>query len=157
MLQNSLGSNSRMAKTRLRILLVDDNHTFLTAVSQCLVMLPEAEVVGQVTSGAEALLKVEALRPDLVLMDIAMPNMTGLEVAARMQALPNAPRVLFLSMHDNESYRAAARELGAVALVGKANFVLDLIPIISQLAAEKVVAETTAPDLGHAISSKAAS
>jgi DNA-binding NarL/FixJ family response regulator len=142
---------------RLRILLVDDNHTFLTAVSQCLVMLPEAEVVGQVTSGAEALLKVDALRPDLVLMDIAMPHMNGLEVAARMQALPNAPRVLFLSMHDNESYRAAARELGAVALVGKANFVLDLIPIITQLAAQKNKTQTRPAQTGQALSTKAAS
>jgi DNA-binding NarL/FixJ family response regulator len=142
---------------RLRILLVDDNLTFLTAVSQCLVMLPEAEVVGQVTSGTEALLKVETLHPDLVLMDIAMPNMTGLETATRLQVLPDPPRILFLSMHDNESYRAAARELGAVALVGKANFVADLIPIITQLAAQKVIAETAAPDQGHAISSKAAS
>jgi DNA-binding NarL/FixJ family response regulator len=138
-------------------LLVDDNHTFLTAVSQCLIMLPEAEVVGQVTSGEEALLKVDALAPDLVLMDIAMPHMNGLEVAARLQALPNPPRILFLSMHDNESYRAAARELGAVALVGKANFVLDLIPIITQLAAQKNKAQTRPPQPGQALSTKAAS
>jgi CheY-like chemotaxis protein len=157
MLQNSSGSNSRMANTRLRILLVDDNHTFLTAVSQCLVMLPEAEVVGQVTSGADALRQVEALCPDLMLMDIAMPHMNGLEVAARLQALPNPPRILFLSMHDNESYRAAARELGAVALVGKANFVLDLIPIITQLTAQKIKAQTTPPQPGQTPSTKVAS
>jgi DNA-binding NarL/FixJ family response regulator len=142
---------------RLRILLVDDNLTFLTAVSQCLVMLLEAEVVGQVTSSAEVLLQVETLHPDLVLMDIAMPNMTGLEVATRLRALPNAPHILFLSMHDNESYRAAARELGAVALVGKANFVVDLIPIITQLAAQKVNAEIAPTVQGQVLSTKAAS
>lgn len=53
----------------------------------------------------------------------------------RLRTWPNPPRILFLSLHDNESYRAAARELGAVALVGKTNFVADLMPIISGLAA----------------------
>jgi DNA-binding NarL/FixJ family response regulator len=90
-------------------------------------------------------------------MDLAMPNMTGLEVASRLQALPYAPRILFLSMHDNESYRAAASELGAVALVGKANFVADLIPIITQLAAQKVQAEATPPVQAQTHSTRAAS
>jgi len=120
---------------RLRILLVDDNPTFLTAVRQCLAMLPEAEVVGQASDGPDALLQAQTLQPDLVLLDIVMPHMTGLEVATHMRTWPNPPRILFLSLHDNEFYRAAARELGAVALVGKANFVADLIPIISGLAA----------------------
>lgn len=121
----------------LRILLVDDNHTFLNAVSQCLAMMPEAEVVGQAYDGTEALTMARALQPDLVLLDIVMPHMTGLEVAAEMQTWPKPPRILFLSLHDNESYRTATRELGAVALVGKGNFVADLIPIIASLAADK--------------------
>ncbi|MDD5479049.1 response regulator transcription factor [Rhodoferax sp.] len=118
----------------LRILLVDDNQTFLTAVRQCLAMLLEAEVVGQARSGAEALRKAQTLQPDLVLLDIVMPHMTGLEVAAQLATLPHAPKVLFLSLHDNDAYRTAARELGAVALVGKANFVADLMPIVTALA-----------------------
>lgn len=142
-------NHSNGEQMKLRILLVDDNITFLTAVSQCLVMVPDTEVVGHATNGTDALLKVQTLRPDLVLLDIAMPNMTGLEVASRLQSLPYAPRILFLSMHDNESYRAAARELGAVALVGKANFVADLIPIITQLAAQKVQADATPPVQAH--------
>ena len=132
----------------LRILLVDDNQTFLNAVSQCLAMLPEADVVGQVNSGAETLAKVSTLHPDLVMMDIVMPHMSGLEVAAQLQTLTNPPRFLFLSMHDNESYRTAARELGAVALVSKANFVADLIPIITLLAAEKEQTQPEPQDAG---------
>jgi DNA-binding NarL/FixJ family response regulator len=130
---------------RLRVLLVDDNLTFLTAISQCLVMVPDVEVVGQATSGPEALVKVDTLQPDLMLLDIAMPNMTGLEVAYRLRGKPRAPRILFLSMHDSESYRAAASELGAVALVGKANFVLDLIPIITDLARSKTIPSRNLP------------
>jgi len=117
----------------LRILLVDDNHTFLAAVRQCLAMLPDAEVVGQAKDGAEALRLAESLQPDLVLLDIVMPHMNGLEVAAHIQTWEHAPHIVFLSLHDNESYRAAARELGVLAMVGKANFVVDLMPIISNL------------------------
>jgi DNA-binding NarL/FixJ family response regulator len=136
----------------LRILLVDDNHTFLNAVSQCLAMMPEAEVVGLAYDGADALAKAQALQPDLVLLDIVMPHMTGLEVATQMQTWPNPPRVLFLSLHDNESYRAATRELGAVGLVGKGNFVADLIPIIADLAADKRSGKTDASALGAYLS-----
>ena len=132
----------------LRILLVDDNHTFLNAVSQCLAMMPEAEVVGHAYDGAEALEKAQALQPDLVLLDIVMPHMTGLEVATQMQTWPKPPHILFLSMHDNESYRSATRELGAVALVGKSNFVADLIPIIANLAADKRSGNANSQALG---------
>jgi DNA-binding NarL/FixJ family response regulator len=128
----------------LRILLVDDNHTFLTAVSQCLAMLPEAEVVGHAYSGADALVKAQTLQPDLVLLDIVMPQMTGLEVATQMQSWEHPPLVLFLSLHDNESYRVAARELGTLGLVGKANFVADLIPIITSLAADLSICQADA-------------
>jgi DNA-binding NarL/FixJ family response regulator len=117
----------------LRILLVDDNHTFLSAVRQCLAMLPETEVVGQANDGPEALRLTESLKPDLVLLDIVMPHMNGLEVAAQIQAWKNAPHIVFLSLHDNESYRAAAHDLGVLAMVGKTNFVVDLMPIISNL------------------------
>lgn len=136
----------------LRILLVDDNQTFLTAVSQCLTMLPEAEVVGHAYRGADALTKAQALKPDLVLLDIVMPHMTGLEVAAQMRSWPHPPLILFLSLHDNESYRAAARDLGTLGLVGKANFVADLMPIITRLAADLASrqADTLAHEQAHA-------
>jgi DNA-binding NarL/FixJ family response regulator len=135
----------------LRILLVDDNHTFLTAVSQCLAMLPEAEVVGHAYSAADALVKAQALQPDLVLLDIVMPNMSGLEAAAHMQSWAHSPLILFLSLHDNESYRAAARELGTLGLVGKANFVADLMPIITRLANDQTSrqADALAYELSH--------
>lgn len=135
----------------LRILLVDDNHTFLTAVSQCLAMLPEAEVVGHAYGAADALVKAQTLQPDLVLMDIVMPHMSGLEAAAQMQAWDHPPLILFLSLHDSESYRAAARELGTLGLVGKANFVADLMPIIIGLAADLSICQPDAPayDLSH--------
>jgi len=116
---------------------VDDNPTFLAAVRQSLTLLPEAQVVGEAHDGQQALDEAAALQPDLVLLDIAMPRMGGLEVAQAMQSWPRSPRILFLSMHDNASYRLAARELGAVGFVGKADFVIKLLPLIEALVADQ--------------------
>ena len=117
----------------LTVLLVDDNQTFLTSVSKTLRMLPNVTVVGQAHDGTQALSLAQQLQPDLMLLDIVMPGMTGLEVAKTMRAWPKSPKVLFLSMHDNESYRSAAKKLGALDLVGKSNFVSELLPIIAGL------------------------
>ena len=90
----------------LRILLVDDNHTFLAAVRQCLAMLPEAEVVGQANDGPEALRLAERLQPDLVLLDIVMPGGHGLKLADDIRRRPSAPWVVFVSAHSEHALRA---------------------------------------------------
>ena len=113
------------------MLLVDDNETFLATVSKTLAMLPNVTVLGQAHDGTQALSMAEQLKPDLMLLDIVMPGMSGLDVAKAMHKWPKAPKVLFLSMHDNESYRSAAKKLGALDLVGKSNFVSELLPIIA--------------------------
>lgn len=120
-------------ETRLTVLLVDDNATFLATVNKTLGLLPHVQVVGQALNGAQALAMAQQLHPDLMLLDIVMPGMTGLEVAQTMQTCLRAPKVVFLTMHDNDAYRAEAKKLGALGLVGKANFVADLLPIILSL------------------------
>ncbi len=120
----------------LDVMLVDDNLTFMASVKKVLTMLPNTRVVAEAHDGSQALDMAQRLLPDLVLLDIVMPGMNGLEVAKTMQSWAVAPKVLFLSMHDNEAYRIAARSLGALGLVGKANFVAELLPIITGLASE---------------------
>ena len=120
----------------LKILLVDDNLTFLTSIKNVLAMFSTAQVVGDAHSGAQALEMAQQLHPDLVLLDIVMPGMTGLDAARIMNTWDKPPKLIFLSLHDNVFYRAAARELGAVGLVGKANFVIELMPVIAGLLAE---------------------
>lgn len=117
----------------IKILLVDDNLTFLTAVKKFLAMLPDAQVIAEAHDGRQALAQAAQWRPDLVLLDIMMPGLNGLEVAKLMQAWPDAPHIVFLSMHDNASYRSVAHELGALGFVGKADFVAELLPIIAGL------------------------
>ena len=117
----------------VRTLLVDDNKTFIAAVRNFLLMVPDIEIVGEAHDGWSAVELAKSLNPDLVLLDIVMPEMNGLEVAQALKNASHPSRIVFLSMHDSESYRTAARELGAFAYVGKGDFVADLIPIIDQL------------------------
>ncbi len=119
----------------IKILLVDDNLTFLAAVRKYLALLPNAQVVAEAHDGQEALAQATQWRPDLVLLDIMMPGMNGLEVAAVMQSWPQPPQIIFLSMHDNAPYRQAAAEVGMLGFVGKGDFVLELPPLIARLVA----------------------
>ena len=121
----------------LKILLVDNNQLFLSAVRNLLDLMPEVDIVGEGHDGIEALSKAKELEPDLILLDIAMPKMTGLDVALHMQAWTLAPDILFLTMHDDVFYQDAARDLGAVGVVGKTDLVADLLPIIRLLITKK--------------------
>ncbi|MDC8773117.1 LytR/AlgR family response regulator transcription factor [Roseateles albus] len=116
----------------IKILLVDDNPTFVAAVSAFLARLPEVEVVAHAANGQQGLAQIAQHRPDLVLLDIAMPEMNGLEMAARLREQPDPPRMVFLSMHDSSGYHIAAHGLGS-SFVSKANFVDGLLPIITQM------------------------
>lgn len=134
-----MGALQRVAGVQamtLQIMLVDDNVTFLTSVKKTLTLVPGIEVVAEAHNGEQALEMAQRLKPDLMLLDIVMPGQSGLDVAKTLQSWPQAPRILFLTMHDNESYRAAAQALGVLGLVGKANFVTELLPIIANLAAQ---------------------
>lgn len=119
----------------LKILLVDDNRVFMAAVRKFLDVLPGTRVVGHAHDGADALIKAEELHPDLILLDIAMPTMNGMEVARRIQQWAQPPKIVFLSMHDSVAYQEAALELGALGVVGKSDFVNELLPILESLVA----------------------
>lgn len=110
----------------IRVLLADDNPTFLAAVRQFLSALPATEVAGEAHNGREAMELTASLQPDLVLLDIGMPEMNGLEAARRMQLWQSPPFIVFLSMHNGQAYRDAARQVGAAGFISKADFVDEL-------------------------------
>jgi len=120
----------------LRVLLVDDSPEFLESAAYFLSLHPSVEVIGRALSGPDALEMASRLRPDLVLMDWAMPEMTGLEAARRLKAQPGAPRVVILTLHDNPKYRAAAQAAGTDGFISKAEFGAQLPPLIRKLFAE---------------------
>lgn len=119
-----------MVAMALHILLVDNNPLFLSAVHHLLDPMLEVDIVGEAHDGAEGLLKAKELQPDLILLDIAMPKMSGLDVALRIQSWTQPPKILFLTMHDDTFYQDAARDLGVIGVVGKTDLVAELLPMI---------------------------
>ena len=118
-------------------MLADDNPAFLAAVWRLLYVLPNTRIIAEARDGYEALTKARRMQPDLLLLDIAMPKLNGLDVARAMQSWPRAPRIIFLSMNDGEAYRAAARDLGALGFVAKSDLVVELTALIECMIANE--------------------
>ncbi len=117
-----------------RLLLVDDNKKFLDMSREFL----ESEcdhviVVGTAGTAEEALKLIRQARPTLLIVDLAMPDMSGLELTQRVkQTRPELP-VIILTLFDTPRHRQAALEAGADAFVAKASMDSDLIPAIERL------------------------
>lgn len=122
--------------TPIRILLVDDSLAFLESAIRFLDTDDRVAVVGQALSGREGLERVEQLRPDLVLMDLAMPEMNGLKATSLIKMQANAPQVIILTLSDSSEYRAAATAAGADDFVTKSEFATALLPSIDSLFAD---------------------
>jgi len=104
-------------KENTRVLIVDDQERARRGLKALLATQPELEVVGEATDGEEAVRLAEALRPDVVLMDVRMPNMDGIEATRRIKKAHPEIRVIVLTMYD--THRREALEAGADAFVLK--------------------------------------
>ena len=103
----------------LRVLLVDDHALVRAGMRSLLQDIADVEVVAEARDGAEALAAAERERPDVVLMDIAMKGMNGLEAAARLRERQPQAKVIILSMHTSEEYVLLALRAGAAAYLIK--------------------------------------
>ncbi|HWW93563.1 MAG TPA: response regulator transcription factor [Vicinamibacteria bacterium] len=112
--------------TPIRILLADDHTLVRAGIHGLLQGLPGVEVVGEAGDGQEALRLADALRPDVVLMDVGMPGLNGLEVAGRLATLDASIRVIILSMHTSEEYVLRALRAGCAGYLLKASAVAEL-------------------------------
>lgn len=89
---------------KVRLLLADDHRVFRAGLRALIAAQPDMEVVGEAATGEEAVAKAQALEPDLVLMDIAMPGMNGVEATRRIRSTCPKVQVLALTAHDNPEY-----------------------------------------------------
>ncbi len=134
-----------MGERPIRILLVDDHTLFRRGLRQLLTTTEDLVVVGEATSGAEALVLASELAPDVVLMDIAMPDLDGIAAAqALRERYPNL-RIVMLTMYDAATHGEAARNAGAVGYVVKSSQPEELFQAIRAAANGTAPSEPTPP------------
>ena len=121
-----------------RVLLVDDHPAVLRQVSQLL--LGEFDVVAALDGGDALPAAVEQHRPDLIVLDVTLRNVSGIELASRLKPMSHPVKIVFLTVHDDPDYVRAAFAAGAVGYVVKARLATDLIPALrSALAGHRFV------------------
>lgn len=118
------------------MLLVDD-HSIVRRGLRGLLEESGYTVVGEASDGLEALKLAEEVHPDLAILDVGMPKLNGIEVAARLQKLDRPPGVIMLSMHADESYIIRALEAGARGYLLKTAADEDLLPAVRAVASGK--------------------
>jgi len=101
------------AQPNIRILIADDHPLVMDGIRSCLETYEHIEVVGEARTGREALDKAEELKPDIVLMDITMPDLNGLDATELFKDRFPEIKLLILSMHDNREYITSALRYGA--------------------------------------------
>ena len=115
---------------KITVLLADDHRILREGVRSLLEKAQDIEVVGEASEGGEAVAKAQALSPDIVLMDITMPGMNGLEATRQIKALRPNTRVLILSMHESNQYISQFLRSGASGYVLKDTAASELVGAI---------------------------
>lgn len=121
----------------MRVLLADDHAIVRRGLRSLLETEPGLDVVAEAGDGLEAIKLAEEHEPDIAILDIGMPKLNGIEVAARLQKLRRPPQVIILSMHADESYIIRALSAGARAYLLKDATDEDLIPAVRTVASGK--------------------
>jgi DNA-binding NarL/FixJ family response regulator len=117
----------------VRTVLVDDHHGIRAELAARLGQHRTVEIVGEAENGQQAVEMTRTLRPDLVVMDINMPELDGMAATRSIKALPDAPRVILVSFESERWGEAAARQSGADGFCDKVHVARDLFPIIDRL------------------------
>jgi DNA-binding NarL/FixJ family response regulator len=118
----------------LRILIVDDEKAVRTALGRLLATRKEWQVVGEAADGAEAVGKARELRPDIVIMDITMPEMNGLEATPRIKKALPAAEILIFTQHDSTQMVQQAQIAGASGylLKSQANWLVTAVEAMGE-------------------------
>ena len=115
------------------IMLVDDNEGFLAVAQEYIEAFNDFQVLRTANSGEDALVLLESVQPDILVVDLSMQGMSGLDVARSVKGRwPKLP-VVILTMLDTSMHRQAAIDAGADAYVVKTTMDTDLIPLLNQL------------------------
>ena len=115
------------------ILIVDDSRAWRRAVCSILHRHLDSVIICESSDGFDAVRRTQELKPDLVLLDIGLPNLNGLEAARQIRKLAPETKILFLSSYDWPELLQEAMSIGAVGLVAKSEAARDLLPAVSSV------------------------
>ncbi|PWV60553.1 response regulator [Plasticicumulans acidivorans] len=119
----------------IHVMLVDDHELIRIALAKVLGDSVGISVIAEAVDGEDALAKARALKPDVVLIDVDMPGMGGVEATRRLAALPHQPKVVAVSVHDQPPYPQRMMEAGAVGYLpkgGAAEEVVDAVRVVAR-------------------------
>lgn len=132
----------------MRILVVDDHEVVRKGICTLISAQADWAVCGEARDGAEAVEMAKSLRPDMILMDVAMPRMDGLQATSILHRMVPESEIIIVSQNDPEIVSQQAREAGAAGYVVKSDLAQRLIPIISEVSTPRK------PDGGLAVRAK---
>lgn len=129
-----------------RILLVDDHPIVREGLRTVLQRQPGCEVVGEASDGVEALAKAEDLQPDVMVLDVTMPKVNGIEVCRQARLRLPGLEILFVTQHDSAQMMREALAAGAKGYVVKSNAARDLLNAIEVVRQHRIFTALTTPD-----------
>ena len=136
----------------IRVVLVDDQALFRAGIRMVLDSQPDIEVVGEADSGQSAIAAVEEHRPDVVVLDLSLPDMGGVELIRRLLQRDAGARILVFSMHREPLFATQALRAGALGYVTKSSPPEVLVNAVYQVAARRqVISPDIAPELALAL------
>jgi len=137
----------------IRLLVVDDQPAVRRGLRVRFHLEPDMQVVGEASTGSEALTLAQTLIPDVVLMDIEMPDMDGIETTGALRAVVPQSTVVILSIHTDRQTRVRAQVAGAIAFVEKRGTTYTLLAAIRQAAGQtgEGIEEREVPDAKQGI------
>ena len=136
---------------RPRVLLADDHPAMLALTAT--VLAGECCVVGSVGDGRELLAEAERLHPDVIVLDITMPRLDGIEAARHLRRSHRSARLVFLTVHEDADFAQAALDAGGLGYVVKARLASDLLPAVrAALANRRFISPTLRLDEARLIS-----
>jgi DNA-binding NarL/FixJ family response regulator len=117
----------------VKILIADDHEIVRQGIRRVLEVKPDWEICGEASNGQEAVRMAQELSPDIIIMDVTMPVMSGFEAADEISRLPLGSRVLFFTMHDSGSMAGSVRKSGGHGYVVKSRAAQDLVQALERL------------------------
>lgn len=121
----------------ITLIIADDHPVFRAGLTAIVASYPEFELLAEATNGEELLTMVERYHPDVVLTDIDMPKLNGIEVLKSLQNKPSKPKIVFLTLYDDEEFFNAAMDFGVNGFLLKENAAAEIVAAVRTVAEGK--------------------